>query len=80
MPKSEGSQEFPLGNGSEEGRLALWLEPDLLEWLARKCCCTPETPGQERANCARIRFLANCVLHKAGLKKAPGQVDDQDVI
>ena len=48
------------------GRIALWLGPDDLQWLAAHCACNDATPDDERERCARIRFRANAALHKAG--------------
>lgn len=50
------------------GRVALWLDPRDLEWLARHCGCDDNTSADERERCARIRFRANTALHKSGLK------------
>jgi len=51
----------------EKGRVALWLDPDDIRFLATNCACTDETPGENRDRCARIRFRARAALHKAGL-------------
>lgn len=51
------------------GRVAVWLSPEDLEWLAARCVCTDATPDEERRRCARIRFRAHTALHKAGVKR-----------
>ncbi|MET8803813.1 hypothetical protein [Streptomyces sp. NPDC004546] len=48
------------------GRVALWLDPHDLRWLARHCCC-PDDAGQETTDrCSRLRFRASAALHKNG--------------
>jgi hypothetical protein len=47
-------------------RIALWLSPEDLRWLASRCTCTDATPENDRETCGRIRFRANAALHKAG--------------
>jgi len=47
------------------GRIALWLDPDDLRWLAARCRCDDEATDMERERCARIRFRAHTALHKA---------------
>jgi hypothetical protein len=49
------------------GRIALWLDPDDLRWLARHCCCATDASEEQRQRCARLRFRASAALHKAGL-------------
>ncbi|WDF38933.1 hypothetical protein PBV52_20075 [Streptomyces sp. T12] len=51
----------------EMGRIAFWLAPDDLRWLARHCCCGPEASDEDRDRCGRIRFRASAALHKQGL-------------
>jgi hypothetical protein len=53
---------------AEQGRVALWLDPDDLRYLASHCCCAEDTPQEQREQCARIRFRAHAAAHKAGLK------------
>ena len=50
----------------EQGRVALWLDPDDLRWLAARCCCDDGTGDEERDRCGRVRFRANAALHKGG--------------
>jgi hypothetical protein len=50
------------------GRIALWLDPHDLRWLASHCACDETTPDETRDRCARIRFRAQAALHKAGTK------------
>lgn len=51
-----------------KGRIALWLDPDDLRWIAAACSCATNTDDDERDRCGRVRFRANAALHKAGLK------------
>jgi len=50
----------------DEGRVALWLDPEDVRWLARTCRCNDQTSDDKRERCARIRFRAGAALHKAG--------------
>jgi hypothetical protein len=50
------------------GRIALWLSPEDLQWLASHCACDDLTADDERERCARVRFRASAALHKAGEK------------
>lgn len=54
-----------------QGRVALWLDPDDLRWLAHSCACPPDAPQELTARCARIRFRAHAALHKAGIPHNP---------
>jgi len=49
------------------GRVALWLDPADLRWLAARCYCGDDSSEQERERCARVRFRASAALHKAVL-------------
>jgi len=40
----------------ELGRLALWLDPDDLRWLAVRCDCPPDASDEQNERCARVRF------------------------
>jgi hypothetical protein len=51
----------------ELGRVALWLEPEDLRWLASRCDCPPDASEEQQEQCARVRFRASAALHKAGL-------------
>ena len=51
-----------------KGRVALWLDPEDLEWLSKTCRCEDDTATAEIERCARIRFRASAALHKAGLR------------
>jgi len=53
------------------GRLALWLDPDDIAWLASHCNCPEDASAQGRDRCARIRFRANAALHKAEASETP---------
>jgi hypothetical protein len=52
-----------------QGRVALWLDPDDLAWLSRRCDCPVDASEEQRERCARIRFRASAALNKAGLKR-----------
>jgi hypothetical protein len=51
------------------GRLALWLDPEDVQWLSHHCCCLPDAPKDVTDRCSRIRFRAGAALHRAGLKE-----------
>jgi hypothetical protein len=51
------------------GRVALWLDPDDLRWLADHCCCAADATEEARDRCLRLRFRASTALHKAGLER-----------
>jgi len=55
----------------ELDRIALWLDPDDLRWLARHCCCPADATHEQRQRCGRLRFRAAAALHKAGLTLNP---------
>jgi len=57
------------------GRVALWLDPADLRWLATHCCCPEDAPDEQRQRCSRLRFRAGAALHKAGLSTDYEQVD-----
>ena len=50
-----------------QGRVALWLDPEDIRWLASHCPCAEIDPIESRERCAWIRFRASAALHKAGL-------------
>ena len=52
-----------------QGRVALWLDPDDLRWLAQNCACDDDTSDSDRDRCGRVRFRANAALHKAGVSR-----------
>ncbi|MFD5617602.1 hypothetical protein [Streptomyces yangpuensis] len=49
-----------------QGRVALWLTPRDLEWLARHCCCPEDASPEETDRCGRLRIRASTALHKHG--------------
>ncbi|MGW7527477.1 hypothetical protein [Streptomyces sp. NPDC054783] len=49
------------------GRVALWLDPADLRWLAGHCCCPEDADQDTRDRCGRLRFRASAALHKSGL-------------
>ncbi|MFF4400665.1 hypothetical protein [Streptomyces sp. NPDC001480] len=55
-----------------QGRVALWLDPEDLRWLARHCCCAEDAPEETRDRCGRLRFRASTALHKAHRGALPG--------
>jgi len=55
----------------EKGRLALWLDPEDLEFLKNEWRKIPENaPDQVKERWSRIAFRASSALHKAGVKAA----------
>jgi hypothetical protein len=64
MPQEPPSQTDP-SRERDLGRIALWLDPDDLRWLAARCRCDDDATELERERCARIRFRAHAALHKA---------------
>lgn len=52
---------------AERGRVALWLDPGDLAWLAQHCCCADDATQDEKDRCGRLRFRAGAALHKSGL-------------
>ncbi|MFD9322188.1 hypothetical protein ACFWDQ_31810 [Streptomyces sp. NPDC060053] len=51
---------------ADRGRVALWLDPDDLRWLAEHCCCPADAPEESAERCLRLRFRARAALHKSG--------------
>ena len=51
----------------ELGRVALWLDPEDLQWLSTHCDCPDDAPEEQKNRCARVRFRAPAALHKAEL-------------
>ncbi len=51
-----------------KGRVALWLDPEDIEYLSNHCCCADDADTTQTERCARIRFRAMAALHKAGLE------------
>ena len=54
-----------------KGRMAVWLDPEHVEWLASRCLCGPDRwpNGNHTIECKYIRMRLTAALHKAGLKK-----------
>jgi len=66
------SKKIKQTNPSEEkskGRIALWLDPNDIQWLSQHCCCSDDTKEAEKARCARIRFRTLAAIHKANLSE-----------
>ena len=63
---------------ADTGRIALWLDPDDLRWLAARCRCGDEATDLERERCARVRFRAHAALDKSttGSDLEAGQMSD----
>ncbi len=56
----------------EKGRLALWLDPEQIQFLANEWRKIPkETPETIRKQWGEVAFRAMAALHKAGIKHAP---------
>jgi len=54
---------------AEKGRIAVWLDPEDIEWLSRHCCCPPDAPAEVTERCLRLRFRASAALHKTQIKE-----------
>jgi hypothetical protein len=52
-----------------QGRVALWLDPEDLRWLADQWLDPEDATQGEVERSSRIRFRAHAALHKAGLKE-----------
>ena len=50
-------------------RVPMWLDAEDLRRLASQCCCSADTPEEDREQCGRIRFRASAALHKHGLSR-----------
>ena len=50
------------------GRIALWLDPADVQWIADNDICGLGPKGRHTPQCGRIRWKAESALHKAGLK------------
>ena len=54
---------------SERGRVALWLDADVVRLLAKRCICGQrDGSGRHEQFCQHVRSRADAALHKAGLK------------
>jgi hypothetical protein len=53
----------------QKGRIAVWLDPQDIEWLFGHCCCSKGAEKEVTDRCLRIRFRASAALHKAGAKR-----------
>lgn len=51
-----------------KGRIALWLDPEDIHYLANHCCCGQEVTQEQHDRCMRIRFRAHAALHKSNHK------------
>lgn len=73
---ASASERHPNGTDADAeraaGRVALWLDPADLEWLAAHCACPEDAEPATTERCARLRFRASTALHKAGLRDAGG--------
>jgi Elongation factor Tu C-terminal domain len=49
---------------SDAGRIAVYLDPDDIQWLSARCECNDKTTDDNRERCARIRFRSSTALHK----------------
>ncbi len=50
-----------------KGRIALWLDPEDIQWISEHCCCLEDTSEDEKNRCSRIRFRAKAALHKVNV-------------
>lgn len=56
----------------EQGRMAFWLDPQDIEFLANEWRkITEDAPDQVKETWGRIAFRASSALHKAGIKVEP---------
>jgi hypothetical protein len=55
----------------QQGRIALWLAPDDLRWLARHLASLEPASSEETDLIARIRFRIAAALHRAGHDSSP---------
>ena len=63
----------------EAGRIALWLDPDDIAFLADERRKIPEGASEPvRATWARIAFRAMAALHKAGVEYEPRFPSDDE--
>ena len=65
MPKDDIVPTVP-DYDKEHGRIALWLDPDALRWLARQLVKIEPGSPEGREQIGRIRFRITAALHKAG--------------
>jgi len=56
-----------------KGRIAVWLDPEDVRFLAAHCSCSPNAKRGEEQRCGRIRFRASAALHKSGWENADVQ-------
>jgi len=63
----------------EKGRLAFWLDPTDIEFLANEWRKIPDdAPDQVKEAWGRIAFRASSALHKAGIKVEPKFPEDHE--
>lgn len=53
------------------GRVAVWLDPGDVRWLARECAGLEPSTDDDRERVGRVRFRLLTALHKAGLPNDP---------
>jgi hypothetical protein len=51
-----------------KGRIALWLQPEDVAWLAKHCVCGRMKDGNHTEQCKRLRYRAGTCLHAYGLE------------
>ena len=59
---------------ASEGRVALWLSVQDLQWLSRHCSCTDTSSQEEKERCGRIRFRSSAALHKRSSLATDGKI------
>ena len=64
MPQEPPSPTDP-SRERDLGRIALWLDPGDLRWLAERCRCDDGATELDRERCARVRFRAHAALYKS---------------
>ena len=53
------------------GRVAVWLDPDDVLWLARELADESHLSRDDEERAARVRFRLTTALHKQGLPNNP---------
>lgn len=59
-----------------KGRVALWLDPDDMLWLAKHLASAHASDAETNTRIGRIRFRILAALHKAGLPNNPWASED----
>jgi hypothetical protein len=68
VPMSEAGKGTDSKYERDQGRIALWLDPEDVAWLTKHCTCGT-TSGHHSTECLRIRFRSGACLHAYDLDK-----------